>query len=301
MTHEEVQRRLFLLLPQDTAHSRFNEIRKAFLNSTLPHKRQNALVSVGRQKLDSMVKEDFGKLTISPSDTEETTVAMVLAIIRTPDYHQTMFGRGDSGLDKFIATGDLIELYLGSNFCPGRGFSPEAISFLRTNCFVPLKQALTDLTLNDLHNEPVQDPSKPVPSKSVPSKRALAQVDGNQEFSCSKKRAFTANKENMNPTSRRSPKRKLPITNLRRKRAISTFKSDALEPAKASAPDLQDINMDSDQEVTDESPEALNARPAAGSTVLVDMTAFINEDSVSTSCCLYSSLTSARLRIARFA
>ncbi|KAJ3820868.1 hypothetical protein EV361DRAFT_263428 [Lentinula raphanica] len=279
MIHKELQRRLCMALPSTTtAQFRFDEIKKSLRTSTIPGKRQNAIVSIGRKLLDSMVKAEFSSLAMrlidAAADTAVSFCQTVLAIIRSPEYHRDMFGFGDDDFLKFIVTGDLIDLYIGCHFCPGLGVSAEAASFIQSTCFVPLKQALYDFVSSKQHDAPVQ----------VPSKRVLAQVNGShQEFPPSKKRTV-ADKENIPPVPfRRSPKRKSAITNTRKKHAITVSNSHTLVSTDASAHiDLQDIDMGSDESAHDPT-TILDAKTAAGSTLLMDMTAFINEDPVSTS------------------
>ncbi|KAJ3758058.1 hypothetical protein EV360DRAFT_83416 [Lentinula raphanica] len=229
----------------DAANARLNEVQSSFSTSfVLPAKCENALVNSGRQQLDTMVRNEFGDLSIVDVD---DTVSAILTIMRTSVFHQNMFGHQVQGnaLGKFIMTGNLLDIYCGYHFYPrveAGSDMARANTFIQTACFTPIKQALQNYLVSGdlLQDEHLQ----------IPSKRSFAQVSGSlkvyprkkqeldvEEGSCSPSFSYLlilnsicySVTEIVNPTSRQLQKRNL-TPSPRKKRPEAP--AQALEPAK---------------------------------------------------------------------
>ncbi|KAJ3758059.1 hypothetical protein EV360DRAFT_83417 [Lentinula raphanica] len=212
-----------VFISRDSANARFDEVEMSFsTNFLLPTKRANVLVDSGRQQLNAMVQDEFGEMSIDGADDMTTAV---LAVIRTSQFHRSIFGYPvGNALENFITNGDLLDLYLGFHFYsqtdPGIDIA-RALSFVQNTCFAPMKEALqNNMTSDDtiLQDEPVQ----------IPCKRPFTQVSGTVKVS-RKKQASSVDEENANPISRHLHKRRFtPSPRKKRPDALTH----ALEPAK---------------------------------------------------------------------
>ncbi|KAJ3769834.1 hypothetical protein FB446DRAFT_847440 [Lentinula raphanica] len=236
----------------DAANARFNEVQSSFASSfVIPSKCDNALVDSGRQKLDAMVWKEFGDFSI---DNVDDTISAILIIMRTPLFHENMFGHQVQGsaLEKFVITGNLLDIYCGYHLCPQIGDAgsdmTRAIAFIRAVCFAPMKQAL--------QNDVPSDDTSPNKLVQIPCKRGFTQVSGSLQLFPRKKQAIVVEEENINRTSRQLHKRRLtPSPRKKRPDALAH----ALEPVKDNnhveleVRDLQDQFVNDLPEISDAS------------------------------------------------